>query len=131
MATALLDTSVLVDLAEPAVLAALPNDVAVSTVSLAELAAGPTLATNALERARRIARLQEVEALFDPIDFDRSAARSYGIVVAAIARSGRTHRSRVADLLIAATAHARGFDLCTRNGSDFAGLRGLVPIVVV
>lgn len=131
MATALLDTSVLVDLDDPDVQAALPTDVAVSTISLAELSAGPALATSPLERARRVARLQLVEALFAPVDFDRSAARSYGIVVAAVARSRRTHRSRVADLLIAATAHARGFDVCTRNASDFAGLRALVSILVV
>jgi predicted nucleic acid-binding protein len=131
MSTALLDTSVLIDLAEPMVLAALPSDVAVSAISLAELAAGPSLATDALERARRVARVQQVEALFAPIAFDRGAARSYGIVIAAVARSGRTHRSRVADLLIAATAHSRGFDLCTRNASDFAGLRRLISILVV
>lgn len=131
MPTALLDTSVLIDLGDPTVLAALPGDAAVSTISLAELAAGPSLAANRLERARRVAHLQQVEELFAPIAFDRGAARSYGIVVAAVARSGRTHRSRVADLLIAATAHSRGLDLCTRNASDFAGLRGLLPIIVV
>ena len=131
MTTALLDTSVLVDLADATVLAALPNDAAVSTISLAELAAGPSLATNRLERARRVAHLQQIEALFAPVDFDRAAARSYGIIVAAVAGSGRTHRTRLADLLIAATAHARGFDLCTRDASDFAGLSDLISVLVV
>lgn len=125
---ALLDTSVLIDLDDPAVLRAIPGETAVSTISLAELAAGPSLAADHLEQARRVARLQQVEALYDPIDFDRAAARSYGLVVAAVARLGRTHRSRVADLLIAASAHANGFDLCTRNPGDFEGVSQLVTI---
>lgn len=125
---ALLDTSVLIDLDDPAVLRAIPGETAVSTISLAELAAGPSLAADRLEQARRVARLQQVEALYDPIDFDRAAARSYGLVVAAVACLGRTHRSRVADLLIAASAHANGFDLCTRNPGDFEGVSQLVTI---
>lgn len=129
--TALLDTSALIALADPAVLGALPSDMAVSTISLAELAAGPSLTTDPLEQARRVARVQQVEALFDPIDFDSAAARSYGLVVAAVARVGRSRRSRIADLLIAASAHANGFDLCTRNPGDFGGLMQLVTILPV
>jgi predicted nucleic acid-binding protein len=49
--------------------------------------------------------------------------------VAAVAETGRSHRRRVADLLIAATAHANGLALYTRNPDDFAGLSDLVHIV--
>jgi len=35
------------------------------------------------------------------------------------------------DLLIAATAAARGLPLFTRNPADFAGLEGLVEIVPI
>jgi hypothetical protein len=70
-----------------------------------------------------------VEAIFEPLPFDATAARSYGQVVAAVAGIGRSHRRRVADLLIAATAHANGLALYTRNPDDFAGLSGLVDIV--
>jgi hypothetical protein len=38
---------------------------------------------------------------------------------------------RVADLLIAATAHANGLALHTRNPDDFAGFGGLIDIVVI
>ncbi len=57
--------------------------------------------------------------------------RSYGLVVAAIAREGRKARSRFADLLIAATAHANGLALYTRNGDDFVGLEDLVQVVAI
>ena len=131
MTAGLLDTSVVIDWDDPRVVAALPEEVAVSAITLAELAAGPHLAAEPAERARRQARLQQVEALFDPIDFDRAAARSYGQVVAAVALSGRSHRGRVADLLIAASAHARGLTVYTRNPDDFSGLETLVTVIQV
>jgi predicted nucleic acid-binding protein len=127
----LIDTSVVIDWDDPRVVAALPEEVAVSAITLAELAAGPHLAAEPAERARRQFRLQQAEALFDPIDFDRAAARSYGQVVAAVAFSGRSHRRRAADLLIAATAHARGLTLYTRNPDDFSGLEPLVTVIAV
>jgi predicted nucleic acid-binding protein len=67
MAVGLLDTSVIIDWDDPAVSAALPDESALSAVSLAELAAGPHLTVDPTERARRQARLQQVEALFDPL----------------------------------------------------------------
>ena len=131
MVAGLVDTSVVVDWDDPDVVDALPDEIAMSTITMAELATGPHLATDAAERARRQARLQEAEALFDPIDFDRAAARSYGQIVAAVASSGRSHRRRVADLLIAAVAHATGLALYTRNPDDFAGLEPLITVVPV
>jgi predicted nucleic acid-binding protein len=127
----LLDTSVVVDWHDPIVVAALPDRVAISAVTVAELAAGPLLAGTPAEAARRQSRLQEVEAKVEPIPFDGVAARSYGLIVAAVVREGRKPRSRFADLLIAATAHANGLALYTRNGDDFAGLDGLVRVVVI
>lgn len=129
MPAGLLDTSVVIDWDDRDVAAALPDEVAVCAVTIAELAAGPHLASSRAERARRQARLQQVEALFEPLPFDVVAARSYGLVVAAVVEAERSHRSRVADLLIAATAHAHQLALYTRNPDDFAGLDGLVSIV--
>lgn len=131
MSEGLADTSVIVDWDDPAVVPALPDLVAISTITLAELAAGPHLARDPLERARRQARLQQAEALFDPLGFDILAARSFGQVVAAIAAAGRSHRSRIADLLIAAVAHANRLPLYTRNPQDFAGLGELIGIEAV
>lgn len=44
---------------------------------------------------------------------------------------GRSHRRRIADLLIAATAHANGLPLYTRNPGDFDGLGRLIEIIGV
>lgn len=131
MAAGLLDTSIVIGWDDPIVAAALPDEAAVSTITLAELAAGPHLAATRAERARRQARLQQVEATFEPLPFDVVAARSYGQIVAAVAETGRSHRRRVADLLIGATAHANQLALYTRNPNDFADLTTLVEIVAV
>ena len=128
MPRGLLDTSVIVDWDDPEVAGGIPDEATVSAVTLAELAVGPHLAQSGEERARRQARLQQVEATFEPVPFDASAARSFGQVVAAVVDTGRSHRRRVADLLLAATAHANGLGLYTRNPDDFAGLEGLVEI---
>jgi len=129
MAAGLLDTSVVIDWDDPTVTGALPEEVAVCAITLAELAAGPHLATSSSEAARRQARLQQVEAIFEPLSFDATAARSYGQIVAAVAGTGRSHRRRIADLLIAATAHANHLALYTRNPDDFSGLSDLIEVV--
>lgn len=131
MTRGLLDTSVVIDWHQPEVAAALPDEAAVSAVTLAELAAGPHLAATPLERSRRQVRLQQVEATFTPLPLDAAAARSYGHLVAAVSAAGRSHRPRVADLLIAATAHAQGLALYTRNGTDLIGLDGLLEVVEI
>jgi hypothetical protein len=131
MSTGLLDTSVVIDWDDPSVAAALPDEAAVSAITLAELTAGPRLALTSAEGARRQTRLQQVEATFDPIPFDVRAARSFGEVVAAVADAGRSHRRRFADLLIAATAHSNGLALYTRNPQDFAGLERLIEVVSI
>ena len=131
MPAGLLDTSVVIDWDDPAVAAKLPDEAAICAITLAELTAGPHLASTVEERARRQARLQQVEATFDALAFDASAARSYGQVVAAVVAIGRSHRRRVADLFIAATAHANGLPLYTRNPADFDGVGQLIEIVGV
>jgi predicted nucleic acid-binding protein len=111
MFVGLLDTSVVIDWDDPAIATALPGEAAISAITLAELTAGPHLTSSGAERARRQARLQQVEAIFDAIAFDVAAARSYGQVVAAVLEIGRSNRRRSADLLIAATAHANGLQV--------------------
>ena len=72
-----------------------------------------------------------VESTFDAIVFDDAAARCYGLLVGMVAADGRSHRRRVVDLLIAATAMSRGLDLYTRNPGDLDGLDSLVTVVPV
>ncbi len=131
MTAGLLDPSVVIDWHDPAVVRALPDQVAISAVTAAELVAGPLLAATADQAARRQLRLQEVEATLEPLPLDAAVVRSYGLVVAAVVRGGRKPRGRFADLLIAATAHAHGVDLYTRNADDLVGLDGLVHVVAV
>jgi predicted nucleic acid-binding protein len=127
----ILDTSVVIDLDEldPS---ELPVEVAVSAITMAELAAGPHATTDTESRGRRQDRLQRAEAAFDPLPFDSDAARAYGRIFAAVTAAGRKARgARAVDLMIAATALAAELPLYTRNGADFIGLEALVDIHVV
>jgi predicted nucleic acid-binding protein len=126
----LLDTSVVVD-HDLVDVGSLPDESAISAVTLAELAAGPHATADEEERARRQDRLQWAAATWDPVPFDTEAARMYGRVFAATKAAGRSSRSRLADLLIASTAAANGLPLYTRNAADFAGLERIVQIVPV
>jgi predicted nucleic acid-binding protein len=135
----LLDTNILIlrrwiDPAE------LPDEMAISAVTLAELSAGPhQVRSNSEqdmydeheERARRTEALQRAESEFDPVPFDAEAARIYGRVTAAVVTAGRKPRRRIADLMIAATAIAEALPLYTTNPGDYAGLEKLVRLVRV
>ena len=114
----------------------LPDEMAISAVTLAELSAGPHLvrgddADVRAERARRSHVVQRAENEFDPLPFDAEAARAFGRISAAVADAGRTPRRRVADLMIAAVAAAQGLPLYTTNPSDYLGVEDLVDIVAV
>jgi predicted nucleic acid-binding protein len=127
----LVDTSVVIDLDRIAA-DDLPEEIAITAVTLAELAAGPHATEDSIERARRQDRLQRAEATFDPIPFDAEAARAYGRVYARVAAAGPKARGRRAvDLLIAATALATELPLYTRNPSDFDGLGALIDVTAV
>jgi predicted nucleic acid-binding protein len=127
----LVDTSVIIDL-EQVDPDSLPRELAISAVTLAELAVGPHATDDPEERARRQDRLQRAEATFDPLPVDRDVARAFARVYTAVVGAGRKARGRRAfDLLIAATALALDLPLYTRNADDFADLIGLVDVVAV
>jgi len=109
----------------------LPAELLTSTVSLAELSAGVHSAVDASERARRVLRVQRVEATFSPLPFDVEAARQYGIIAAEVIAMGRRPRGRVADLMIASIAAANKLPLFTTNPADFRGLESVVTVVPV
>ncbi|PVE12814.1 type II toxin-antitoxin system VapC family toxin [Streptomyces scopuliridis] len=135
----LLDTNIMilrkwVDPAE------LPEEMAISAVTLAELSAGPhEVRRNEeqsdydehAERARRLDVLQRAENEFDPIPFSAEAARIYGRVCAGVIAAGRKPRRRVADLMIAAIAIAEDLPLFTTNPDDFKGLDEVLTVVAV
>ena len=110
----------------------LPVELAISAVTLAELAAGPHATDDPDERARRQDRLQRAEAAFEALPVDGAVARAYGRVYAAVAAAGRKAGGRRSfDLLIAATALAAELPLYTCNPDDFGELGGLVQVVPV
>ncbi len=120
--------------------AELPDEMAVSAITLAELSAGPHEVRRKgeqdaydehAERARRLEILQRAESEFDPVPFDAEAARIYGRVAAAVIAAGRKPRGRIADLMIAATAIAEGLPLYTTNPADYAELDALIQVFPV
>jgi hypothetical protein len=126
-----LDTSVIIDL-DKLDASTLPMEVAVSAITMAELAAGPHATSDPDERGRRQDRLQRAEAAFDALPFDGDAARAYGRIFASVVAAGRKARgARAVDLLTAATALAADLPLYTRNEADFRAIEDLVRIVAV
>ena len=118
----------------------LPDEMAISAISLAELSAGPhevrpnaeqNLYDEHAERARRLEVLQRAESEFDPIPFDAEAARIFGRVTAAVVAAGRKPRRRIADLMIAATAIAEGLPIYTTNPDDYVGVDRLTRVIPV
>lgn len=110
--------------------AVLPDQLLISTITMAELAVGPLVASDTAERASRLAEVQQAEADFEPIPFDVAAARAFGLVAADIRAGGRTARARSFDALIAAVALANELVLYTCNPDDFAGIRGLEVVAI-
>jgi|SRR6185295_5950495 len=127
----LLDTSIVIALGEESGLeAALPQEVAISAATLAELHFGVLLAKDDFTRQARLRRLGMVEATMQSLAIDSAVARAYGTVAHVVKTLGRHPRSRTMDLLIAATALAHGIPLYTRNGKDLEGLEGLIDLRV-
>lgn len=122
----MLDTSVVIALGEVDA-AELPDEQAITTVTLGELSVGPRTTADPVEQGRRQARLQAVEHEFGEsmLVYDQAAARVFGSVMAGALARGRSSRARVSDFQIAAIAIANGLALYTINVDDFAGIDGL------
>lgn len=105
-------------------------DVAVSSLSWAELGYGVRKASNPVEQAIRESRFARLRAVLGSgIPFDDAAADAYETICGLVLAAGREARGRAIDLMIAATAAAHGAIVITRNGDDFAGLDGFVTVV--
>lgn len=124
---AVLDTSVVI----ATDVSPIPGVLAISAITLAELQFGVLVATTTEVRAERLRRLSFLHQHFEALPVDEAVAVSYGRLASAVVEAGRQPRRRVMDLLIAATAHAHGATLYTRNPEDFVGLEDLVSVVTV
>ncbi|HWH28807.1 MAG TPA: type II toxin-antitoxin system VapC family toxin [Mycobacteriales bacterium] len=109
----------------------LEGELAISAATLAELHFGVLVTDDPAVRAERLRRLSVVQRRFDALPVDEAVAASYGQLAAAVVSSGRQPRARAMDLLIAATAHAHGARLYTRNPGDLRGADRLVDVVGV
>ena len=124
-----LDTSVFIAAESGRALdvAGLPDESAVSVVTIAELRAGVLAARGAEVRARRLATLDAV-ADIELLPVDVEAAHLWAQMRVLLAESGR--RVNANDLWIAATAASRGLPVITQD-ADFDALSGLAGLVVV
>jgi predicted nucleic acid-binding protein len=122
-----LDTSVVL----AADIEPLPGELAISAATLAELHFGILVTPDPDVRAERLRRLSVIQSRFHALPIDDAVAVSYGRLASAVVATGRQVRARTMDLLIAATAHAHGARLVTRNAADLVGIEELLEIVPV
>lgn len=128
MTAALVDTSVLVALEAGRALdlAAIPEEVAVSVITSAELRAGVLVAGDTHSRTRRLSTLTRALQL-DPIPIDEHVATAWADLRVTMRDAGR--RLPVNDSWIAATAIAHDLILVTQD-RDYVGLPGLKVVLV-
>jgi predicted nucleic acid-binding protein len=122
----LLDTSVFIAAEQGRQLDSerLPDEAAVSVVTLAELELGVHLAVGEDVRARRLRTLSAARATYVALPVDEAVASAFAELVATARRAGR--RPKVHDTWIAATARALEVAVYTQD-SDFDEL----PVDVV
>src|SRR6202034_16196 len=99
----------------------MPDSVAVSVVTVAELRLGVLAATTLEAKARRMATLRLAQSL-EPLPVDDLVADAWAVLVAGLRAAGR--RAPVNDSWIAATAIARGMPVATQD-DDYDGMPGL------
>ncbi|MEJ5943723.1 type II toxin-antitoxin system VapC family toxin [Pseudokineococcus basanitobsidens] len=119
---AVLDTSVFVarESGRPLDTSALPEETAVSVITVAELHAGVLAARDTATRARRMSTL-DVASLVEPLPVTAEAARRWAQLRVVLAEQGR--RAKVNDLWIAAVAAANDMDVVTQD-DDFDAIAG-------
>lgn len=126
----LLDTNILIDIDRYALDGA--QAYGASILSRAELEFRVRAATSPETTAACMRRLNELDELFDWIEFDIECTRSYGLLAATARATGARVRGK--DALIAAQAHRHGAAMMSANVKDFApfdhGCASSLPRVV-
>jgi predicted nucleic acid-binding protein len=126
---AILDTSVFVAREQGRPIARpLPDEVAVSVVSTAELELGVLVARDAAARAQRLRTLSEVRSVAGTLPIDERTASAYAQLAAEVMARGR--KPRVHDTWIAASALVNDAEVWTQDG-NFSDFEGSVVVVAV
>ena len=105
----------------------LPDELAVSVITVGELRAGVLAAPDVGTRDRRLATLLSVLAL-DPVPIDQGVAESWARLRLLLRHSGK--RMPVNDSWIAATAISLGVAVVTQDDDYDVGIEGLAVIHV-
>lgn len=124
-----LDTSVFIasESGRPLNEGLLPEEAAISVVTLAELRAGVLAARDTPTRARRLATLDVVSDI-EVLPVDADVAMTWAELRVHLAEAGR--RINVNDLWIAATAARHRLPVITQD-DDFTPLDGMSGVVVM
>jgi predicted nucleic acid-binding protein len=126
---AILDTSVLIARERGRALERpLPDDVAVSVVSIAELEIGVLVASDAQTRAQRLRTLTEIRSLSAALPIDERTSSAYAQLAASMLLEKR--KPRIQDTWIAATALVNDAEIWTQD-ADFSDFAQAVEIVRV
>jgi predicted nucleic acid-binding protein len=107
--------------------ALLPDQVATTVITLAELNLGVLAASSADVRAQRLATLDAIADIV-ALPIDEDAARLWARLRIHLAETGR--RVRINDLWIAAVAASRGLPVVTQD-DDFDALNGVAGVDVI
>jgi predicted nucleic acid-binding protein len=130
------DTSIWIGLSEEQITEEAASEAAgeervfLSVISLGELSFGVESAGDLAIRMHRRRALSTFEEM-PVLDVTAQTANAFGMLAAFMKQSGRSPRTRVNDLWIAAQAIENDYALLTTNIKDFEGLPGLRVVGVV
>ena len=127
MNRAIADTSIFVARESGRALGKIPEEIAVSVITAAELELGVLQARNDAARATRLSTLSRVQATYPLLPIDAEVASCFARIAAAELGRGRALRRH--DTWIAATAMRHGVAVLTQD-TDFSSF-GEVTVVRV
>jgi predicted nucleic acid-binding protein len=127
---AVLDTSVFIAREQSRPLERLPEEVAVTVVTLSELRHGVLAADDHATRAVRLRTLEAARRLGPPLVLDEQVGDELARLRVALRAAGRS--MKVMDAWIGAAALAHGAAVCTQDGDfDVLADAGLLEVVRV
>lgn len=127
---AVLDTSVFIAREQQRPLGALPDEVAVSVVTISELRHGVLAAVGHEQTACRLSALETARRIAKPLAIDERVGDELARLRVSLQAAGRS--MRIMDAWIAATAIAHGAAVCTQDADfDAAEEVGLLTVARV